>query len=232
MPAPKKAPARRVVLPPVTVARFEEAMSLVEALVDEQTDTFVRKGQEYRELHREGTSRPTTAREAAQIASAMANLGDLPAVQVAVAVQQSDLRGYDEPEPVEILLRAGIATAPAAMESVKRFVALVEMPAEKFQQAREAGELSEALDEAAKAMAYLPLDGMRDRAQLALEHFAVAAGAEGKTWSLFTRALWQAVQQASSSLGLTRAQSSLTGSPPSTDGVAATSSTTPATSGR
>jgi hypothetical protein len=233
MPAPRKAPAKPK-LPPVTVARFDVAIELVEALVDEQTDTFIAKGQEYRDRHREGTTRKLTAQESAQVASAMASLGDLNPVSVAVAVQESDLRGYDEPEPVEILLRAGVATAPAALASVLRFVALVEMPADVFMAAREADGLDGALDEAVKPMAYAELDGtggMRARAVAAFEHFGRAAGAEGKALSLFPRALWQAVQQATSSLGLIRAPSSLTGSPPSTGGDDGTSSMTSATSG-
>jgi hypothetical protein len=152
---------------------------------------------------------------------------------VAVEVQESGLRGYDEPEPVEILLRAGVATAPAALASVLRFVALVEMPADQFMAAREADELDAALDTAVKAMEYTDLDGpqgMRARAVMAFEHFGRAAGAEGKALSLFPRALWQAVQQATSSLGLVRAPSSLTGSPPRMDGQGETSSTASVTS--
>lgn len=221
-------------LPPVTVARFEEGIALVEAFVDEETDTIVRKGQEYREKHREGTERKLTAQEAAQVAAAMANAADLPPVTVAVAVQESDLRAYDEPEPLEILLRAGVATAPAAMRGVMRFVALIEMAPDKFREAREADGLAEALDAAVDAMAYEDMRGSagaRARAQRAFEHFAEAAGAEpGKALSLFPRALWQAIRQGTSSLGLQRQPSSLTGSPPNMDGAGETSSTTPDTS--
>lgn len=220
-------------LPPVTPARFEEALSLVESLVDEQTDMFIRMGQEYRDKHRQGTERKLTAQEAAQVASAMASAAGLPPVTVAVAVQESDLRAYDEPEPAEILMRAGVATAPAAIGAVQRFVALLEMPAQEFMDAREAEGLEDALDAAVKAMEYQDLQGptgVRARAQKAFEHFAVAAGADpGKAWSLFPRALWQAIQQATSSLGLVRAPSSLTGSPPNTDGLGETSRTEPDT---
>lgn len=214
-------------LPPVTVARFEEAMNLVEQLVDDQTDVFVAKGQAYRERHREGTERKLNAQEAAQVAAAWASADGLPPVTVAEAVQQSELRAYDEPEPIEILLRAGIATAPAAMGTVKRFVALIEMDPQQFQTAREADTLDEALDTAVEAMAYADLAEARGRAQRALEHFAKEAGdSSGKALSLLPGALWQALRQATTTLGLQRAPSSLTGSPPSTDGRDATSNTT------
>lgn len=233
MPTPKKPAARRaprVSLPAVTVARFEEALKLVEQLVDEQTDIFVAKGHDYRQRHREGTERRLTAGEASLIASAMASGDGLPPVTLAVAVQESELRAYDEPDPMEILLRAGVATAPAFMTTVQRFVALIEMPADAFKDARESDALDDALDELVKAMAYEDLDGekgARERAQRAWEHFANASGAgPGKALSLLPRILWQAIEQASSSLGFQRGPSSLTGSPPSTAGLAETSSTT------
>lgn len=206
-------------------------MRLVEDLFDENVDVLIAKAQQYRERHREGTERPLTALEAAQVTAGWTVADDLPPVAVAVAVQQSDLRAYDEPEPMELLLRAGVATAPAAMGSVKRFVALVEMPADVFRAARESEELDQKLTEAVIAMAYEDLDGpngLRERAQRAWEHFASAAGAgPGKAGGLLLRTLFKAVEQATQALGLQRAPSSLTGSPPSTDGLEGTSSTTP-----
>ncbi len=229
-PRARKAPA--VVLPPVTPARFEEALKLVDELVDEQTDLFVAKGHEYRERHRTGTERHLTAQEAAQIAAAWSTAQDLPPVTVAEAVQQSELRAYDEPQPAEILLRAGIATAPAFMGAVQRFVALIEMDPDRFREARERGRhaLAEALDADVAAREYDDLtgdDGARARAQRAFEHFSEAAGASsGKAWSLLPKVLMQVVEQATSALGLQPGPSSLTGSPPPTDGLAAPSSTT------
>lgn len=233
--ARRKSPAAvRRSLPPITVARFDEALQLVEAIVDEQTDLFIAKAQDYRERHRAGTERGLTATEAGQLAASMSAVVASPPVDVAVALQQSDLRGYDEPEPVELLLRAGIATAPAFMAAVQRFVALIEMPAGEFRAAREDARLDQALDAAVEAMEYEDLsgtDGARERAQRAFEHFATDAGATpGKALSLLPRALWSAVEQATSALGLRRAQSSLTGSLPSMDGTDQTSSTTPVTS--
>lgn len=230
---PRARKALAATLPPVTPARFEEALALIDTLVDEQTDLFIAKGQEYRERHRAGTERRLTAQEAAQVAAAWSTAQDLPPVTVAEAVQQSELRAYDEPQPAEILLRAGIATAPAFMGAVQRFVALIEMDSVRFREHRELGKLGEALDRAVDEMQYVDLDGddgARARAQRAFEHFSLAAGASsGKAWSLLPKALMQVVEQATSSLGLAPGPSSLTGSPPSTDGLAATSSTDSAT---
>jgi hypothetical protein len=229
MPQPKK-PAARKALPVLSVAHFEEALGLIEVLVDENTDVFIAKGQDYRSRHRSGTERPLTAAEAAQVASAMASGAGLPPVALAVAVQESDLRAYDEPEPMELLLRAGVATAPAFMQTVKRFTALIEMPAADLERDREAGTLPDALDVAARKLDYADLADARDRSQAALEHFAAGAGAgPGKAVGLLLQALGQAMMQATSALGLQRGPSSLTGSPPSTDGLAAASSTTPLT---
>lgn len=231
--AARKPAARRRSLPPLSVAHFEEAMRLVEALVEEQTDVFVAAGQRYRERHREGTERRLTAQEAAQIASAMASAEGLPPVAVAVAVQESDLRGYEEPEPREILLAAGVATAPAAIGAVKRFVALIEMTTADLEAAHDLGRLEEELDERVKAMTYASLDGpdgMRDRASAAWLHFAQAAGSStGKALGLLLQAWLQALEQSMTSLGFQRASSSLTGSPPDTTGLGETSSTAPPT---
>lgn len=234
--APRKRAAPKVTLPglpALCVAHFEEAMRLVEELVEEQTSVFIDRGQGYREQHRKGTERALSAAEAAQIAAAMASGEGLPPVALAVAVQESELRGYDEPEPMEILLAAGVATAPAAMSAVKRFVALIEMSVADLEAACESDRLDDELDAAVKAMTYAPLDGptgARERARRAYEHFAKAAGSsQGKALSLLPRALWQAMTQATARLGLQSGPSSLTGSPPSTTGLGATSSTEPVT---
>jgi len=228
----RKAPARPK-LPPVTPARFAEVMLLVEQLAEENTDQFVAIGQAHRARHREGTSRSLDAQEACQIAAAMADGAGLPPVTLAVAVQESDLRAYDEPEPNEILLRAGIATAPAAMGSVMRFVALMEMPAADFMTAREDETLSDALAATVKVLEHEGITDVRKRAQHAAEHLSEqVAGVPGKAMALLIRAQWQAMKQGMEALGYQKSSSSLTGSPPSTDGLAATSSTTPATQTR
>lgn len=211
-------------------------MGLVEQLAEDQTDAFIAIGQSYRERHRDGTERKLTAQEAAQIASAMADGAGLPPVTLAVAVQESDLRAYDDPEPTEILLRAGIATAPAAMTTVQRFVALMEMPADEFMAAREEDRLSDALDAAVKTMSYEDMagtGGVRARAQRAAEHLSQeVAGVPGKAMALLIRAQWQAMRQGIEALGYQRPSSSLTGSPPNTDGLSEPSSTSSATPAR
>lgn len=236
MPQPRRKPTTRPAKPavpklkPLSVAHFEKALDLVGDLVNEETDVFVSAGQRYRERHRSGTERRLTAQEAAQIAGAMADAAGLPPITVAVAVQESDLRGYDEPDAKEVLLASGAATAPAFMRTVKRFVALVEMPVDALEEACEGDTLDEALDEAVKAMAYLPLAEARQRAQRAFDHFAVeAASSSGKALALLARGWWAAMQQAMTSMGYQSAPSSLTGSPPDITGLAETSSTAPPT---
>ncbi len=232
--APRKAPARPTPkLPPVTPARFTAVMGIVEALAEENTDVFIGIAQGYRERHREGTSRKLTAQEAAQIASAMADNAGLPPVTLAVAVQESDLRGYDEPEPLEILMRAGVATAPAAMTSVMRFVALMEMPADVFEAEYDQDTLDEALGAIVKTMNHQDIAGVRERAQRAAEHLSQeVAGVPGKAMALLIRAQWQAVKMGMDALGYQKPSSSLTGSPPSTDGLSDTSSMESATPAR
>lgn len=215
-------------LPPVSVLHFEHAMAIVEALVGEQTDLFIAAGQDYRRRHREGTGRPLNAMEAAQLTAATADTAGLPPITLTVAYQESDLRAYDEPEPMEILLRSGIATAPAAMESAKRLVALIEMPKDLLIASEDGGTLDADLDATVAEMRGEDLTVARERANRAFAHFAVAAGASpGKTGGLILKAVMQAVDQATSALGLQRGPSSLTGSLPSTDGLAETSSELP-----
>lgn len=234
MPQPRKpAAAKPRPLPPVSPARFDEITLLIETLAEDQTDTFIAIGQGYRERHREGTKRALNAQEAAQIASAMTDAGGLPPVALAVAVQESDLYGYDEPSPGEILFRAGIATAPAAMASILRFVALMELPRVQFEEACEGGTLHDDLDGLVKAMRHEDIagpNGVRERARRAAEHLSVeVADVPGKAVALLIRAQWQMIRQGLESLGYQRAPSSLTGSPPSTDGPGETSSMTSGT---
>lgn len=228
-PAKKAAAARPPSLPPVVVAKFELALELVEDLVDTNTDLFVEKGQEYRSRHRMATERKLTAEEAAFIAAGMPDAEGLPPVVLAAAVQESDLKAYDEPAPMEILLAAGIATAPAFMRHVRRFVALIEMPTATFEAAHKEGQIEEALDEAVIAMDYVELageNGARVRAQRAFEHFSAASGAEpGKATALLIKSAWRAIERGVVAMNLTSQPASLIGSPPSTDGLADPSST-------
>jgi hypothetical protein len=227
------ATARRpsVALPPITVARFDEATRLVERLIEEKQDVFAAAGQRFAETHREATSRRLTALEAAQLAAITLNDGQ-DATAAAEAYQASELRAYDAPQPHEVLAAAGVATAPAFIDVAKRFTALIELPADVFRDAREDGRLDEAIDAyVLEVLDELDMDDARPRARAALEHYSKAAGAQsaGEAWGLLTRAVGQAFNQAMTTIGPTlqgSGSSSLTGSPPSTDGPDETSSTT------
>jgi hypothetical protein len=218
-PRPAKPVARR--LPPVTVARFEEAGSLLERLVEEKADVFLAAGQRYRDRHASAARRELTAEEAGEIAAGLAASLDTPAdlVDLAAKVQQSDLRAVPPPAPQELLFAAGLATAPALIELIRRFVALIELPAVEFEEACETYTLDDALDAPARASA-------------ALEHFAGATGrTPGEAWALLARtvgsAFMEAMRQLAPTLG--SGSESLTGSAPSTGGPAGPSSTTPPT---
>ena len=98
-------------LPPLTVARFEQATLLMERLVDENTDVFVGRMHAYRERQRAATSRKLTPDEAASVAAGLAASlsDDADLVGVAEDVQAGGLRAVDEPGAHEVLLAAGVA---------------------------------------------------------------------------------------------------------------------------
>jgi hypothetical protein len=216
-------------LPVVTVARFEAASRLIEQLVEENTDTFVGKMHAYRERQRAGSSRPLTAAEAAQVAAGLATeLAAEERVKVAEDVQASGLRAVDEPSSQEVLLAAGLSTAPAFLDAALRFVALIELPADEFETAYDAGELDAALAPRIKDLRQLPLEDARERASAALDHLGTKAGvASGEGVRLLIQAMWQALQQAANQMAPTiSGPSSLTDSHEPTDGPSETSSTT------
>ena len=216
-------------LPVVTVARFEAASKLIEQLVEENTDLFVGKMHAYRERSRAGTSRALTAAEAAQVAAGLAT--DLAAeerVQIAADVQASTLRAVDEPSVQEVLLAAGLSTAPAFLAAALRFVALIELDADAFEQAYDDGTLDEVLAPQIRALRELPLEDARERATAALDHLGSKAGvASGEGVRLLITAMWQALQQAANQMApsLSSGLSSLTDSHEPTDGPSETSST-------
>lgn len=222
-------------LPPVTVARFEEAGRLLERLVEEQADVFLAAGQRYRDRHADTTRRALTPEESGQVAAALvASMDDgASIVDLTAQVQASELRAIDQPSPQELLLAAGAATAPALVEATRRFVALVELDPDTFEEACEADDLDRALEQPARDLRALELPEARRRAAAALDHFAIAAGASSgpEAWALLTRTVGSAFQEAMKQLAPTLASdsSSLTGSPPPTDGNGASSSTTPPT---
>lgn len=206
--APSEASANgdgKPTLPPITTAKFEEAGRLIERLIEEKSSVFVEKAASYRESHRQGTSRQLNAQEAAQITAGLAHHmdgnGGADLGAMAAEIQQSDLRAYDEPTEQEVLMVAGVATAPEFIDIVQRFVALVEMPSDRFREAREGGTLDEAIDDAVREMAYLDVkDEARPRAIAALTHFSEAAGAggPGEAWALISQVVAAAWRQAMS----------------------------------
>lgn len=221
------------VLPPMTVARFEEATKLIEQLVAEKTDVFLEHANVYKRKHRAASERSLTPQEAAQIAAAMAevihdDLSQDPGRAVR-RIQESGLRAVDEPAPQELLLAAGLATAPALLDVVKRLVALVEMDADVFEDACEGETLDDAIAAGAKELRRAELGEARQRATAALEHVQKATGAsKGEAMGLLVRTIVQAFSQAMEMSQQRQSQTeSSTASLVNTDGPGETSSTAP-----
>lgn len=208
-------------LPAISVAKFREALLQLEHVVSENTATFIEHGQAYRDQHRHATGRPLTAEEVAMIARGLdTNLAD-----ARQQITDADLAAYDEPQPQEILLAAGVATTPGLFDAVLRLAALVEMPNDAFQDAREADSLDHALDEAVAGLDDVGLIEQRDRAAAAWDHLSVAMGYQpGKAWGLIAKTMWQAISQGMSHLTIPASPSS-TDSPATTTGPEPTSST-------
>lgn len=189
-------------LPPVTVGKFEDIGGLLEQLVEEKTSVFVESLHRYRTAHRDGTARPLTATETAVVAGAAAaalteEQRENPGATLA-GIQQSDLRAYDEPGEQEVLLAAGLSTAPAFVDAARRVVALIEMPRREYEEACESDSLAEAIDAASNGLRDLRLVDGRARAVAALKHLAAEVGepGEGKGWGLIAQMVVQALRQA------------------------------------
>lgn len=215
----------------ITVARFEQAMLLLEQLVDENTDLFIGKMQSFREKHRDGTDRQLTAEEAAQVAAALSaaiDEEDRDSVQLAQSVQQSELRAYDQPSQQEVLLAAGVSTAPAFVNAALRMVALIELPQPEFEAAYEAGTVDEAVEAKCVELRQLDLEEARKRAAIALDLLASKSGAgSGEGVRSLIAAVWRALNMAAEASAPSEGSglSSLMGSLEPTDGPAATSFT-------
>jgi hypothetical protein len=196
-PAAKRGAATNQV---ITVARFEQAMLLLEELVDENTDLFIGKMQAFKEKHRAGTDRPLSAEEAAQVAAALSAAieeDEADAVSLAERVQSSGLRAYDQPNGREVLLSAGVSTAPAFINAALRLVALIEVPQAEFEAAYDSDSLDEAIAERVKALRQLDLEVARKRAAAALDLLAEKSGAGGgKGLSSLIQVVWRALNQA------------------------------------
>lgn len=230
MPAAKRPPAKGAART-LTVARFEQAMVLLEQLVDENTDLFIGKMHSFREKHREGTDRKLNAEEAAQVAAALSAAIDeesRDAVELAEQVQASGLRAYDQPSGQEVLMAAGVATAPAFITAALRLVALLEIPEADFERAYDDGTLEEVIEEKAAELRKLDLEDARKLTADKLDLLASKSGAgSGEGLRSLVTAVWRALTIAavattpSEGSGL----SSLTGSLEAMGGADETSST-------
>lgn len=225
-------------LPKITVGKFKQASLLLERMARENTSRFAEAQAEYLASHREHNSRPLTPPEAAQLAAALAETMPELTEDVAAAaaqLQASELRAYDAPQPQEVLLAAGAATATAFFELAARFLALIEMESDVFEQACEDDELDEHLDQAVAELERADLEDARGRASRALAHFGSKVGVDApKAWELLGRtvlgALTEAVRQGQSSTLSTL--SSLTSSAASTPAAAEATSSTGSPSGQ
>jgi hypothetical protein len=216
-------------LPVVTVGRFEEALRLVERLYHENVDLFVEAGQQLREQRRAGSQRSLTPEEAAQVAVVLSAGDQEPLEERTQRIQDGGLTIAEEPTPQELLLAGGLHTAPAFQVAVRRFVALVEMPADKFEQACETDTLDDLIDELVTDQRGAGLDEARARAEVAFAHFAAAAGYDpGKAWGTIAQSVWRALTDAMGHLLAESASASLTASAASTEvSPGEPSSTTP-----
>lgn len=225
--------AGRPRLPVITVARMQEATELVDRLVSEKTDIFLRHASDYRAKHRAHNERALSPFEAGQLVGAMAaavgeGLPENPAEAIR-GIQESSLRAQDDPDFRELMLSAGLATAPALIDACLRLVALVEMDGERFEQSCEDGRIDESITEDLRELKKLPLVEARMRATAALAHVQEATGAtKGEAWGLLVRLIVQAFSQA---MQMTRPAPSPSESPTSslvdTTGPDETSSTAP-----
>lgn len=217
----------------VTVARFEQAMLLLEQLVDENTDLFIGKMHSFREKHRDGTDRPLTAEEAAQVAAALSAAiteEDRDSVALAESVQKSELRAYDQPSGREVLLAAGVSTAPAFVNAALRMVALLELPEPEFETAYDAGTVDEAVEAKCVELRKLDLEEARTRASDALDLLAQKSGAgSGEGVRSLIAAVWRALNMAAEATTPSEGSglSSLMGSLEPTGGADETSFTEP-----
>lgn len=202
-------------LPPIKVAKFREISRLLEGQLEKNTDGMIAAGDRFRAQHRKGTQRPLSAMEVAQVAAGF----DKSLAEAKRQVDEAGLTAYDEPDPLALLLAAGLATASEWFDGMLEIVALIEMDDDRFRAATEAQALSAAVATDAERLGELDLPVARDRARRAMEHLAAQSGVDpGKAWGLLGRSAWQALNQAAEHLRTIPSMSSLTPSPASTDG--------------
>lgn len=208
-------------LPPVTVGKIDRLLQQVEALYDQQRDAALGKMREHLDSSREATRRPITAQEAVSYSAMMRDLvGDQAATPT--ELQDSGLWAQTDPSPTEMLVVGAVSAGPALLHAALRFVATVEMAADRFQQADDDGSLDDLLDSDVLAMRTLSMREVRERAARAFTHWAVEVGAgRGEALGRLAGTVWTAIEQAAAQITLqTRLPdpSSSTDSPDTTDG--------------
>lgn len=190
-------------LPPVTVARFEQVTILIERLAQEKTSIFLEAMTGHIEQRQQAAARGLSSTEAVAVAGELASrLGRDDVIALAAEVQQSGLQAADPPDPKELLLAAGLRTAPAFLDAALRVCAMIELPAGAFEAGLEHDDLDQRVDEHCVDLRKLPIAEGRQRASVALTHFTsqVGGGTPGEAWSLLTGTVWQAIKQAYSQL--------------------------------
>lgn len=222
--ATRKGPAAAAKLPPVSVARLEAATAQIDKLSVGKIAAFAERAGAYVSAHREHSERDLDPMEAGQIAAAFgAALGRGDVTELLAEVQASGLRTRSDPPRGEVLLAAGLATAPAFVEACLQFVALIELDEDAFETAFEMDNIEMALVEPIRVLRRLPLREANVRARAAFTHLAAEAGMPpGEAPGLILRALGTALQQG---IGPLSQFGSVIGSLAPTDGRVASAST-------
>lgn len=222
--AAKPRPAAATVLPPVTVMRLQAQTAFIDALVAENVDRFAERAGRYTDAFRERSERDLAPDEVAQIAGALgAAVGRSDLTDLLAEVQAANMRTRSNPPRMEALLSAGVATAPAAIDAVLRFVALTELEPDVFEEASERGNLELALEEPIRALRRLSIGDANVRARAAFNHLAAEAGqSPGEVVGLILRTLGTALSEAVGPLSL---NGSLIGSLARTGGADESAST-------
>lgn len=216
------------VLPVVTVARFEQALRLIDRVYEANVDSTLRRLQDYRDRHREVSQRPLTAEEAVRWAAVARDiLTEQGEAWEPSELQQSGLYEYDQPQAPELLVAAGLATGTALLDACREFVALVEMPADRFREAYDSDMVAEAVAKDAAALAHIELTEAKQRTSAALAHFAAFQDGEpGEVLRSLIQTVTGAFEQAViRTMRETSQQGSATGSAASTGGEGVKSST-------
>jgi len=211
-------------LPPVTVGKIGRLLTMLEELYDEQRDQSLSKMRDHLDSSREATRRPITAQEAVSYSAMMTDLiGDQAATPT--ELQDSGLWAQTDPSATELLVVGAMSAGPGLLTAALRFVAVIEMDADRFQTADDDGSLDDLLDSDVKTMRTVEMPAMRSRIVAAFTHWASQIGAgQGEALGRLAGTAWAAIENAASRVTVETAtmrdRSSLTGSPDTTDGPA------------